>query len=221
MDWSLECSGCTRRRDAAGLPTVCGECGSPWLVRYSRRVTAEVPAALDRRGRGMWRYREFLPLAEGEEPVTLGEGTTPLLPARRLGKDVGLADLWVKDDAANPTGSFKARGLAAAITRAVAAGATAEMEPQNMFWGDRYGKLTDPFGHLWSLATHIEDVAPEEMERRSNSALRTTWDRILRRRSRFDTSTRAACCSTAGRLRGGSRRALSAPSSWCTATIRD
>jgi len=54
-----------------------------------------------------------------------------------------------------------------AFARAVKAGARADMPPNNMFWGDRYGKLTDPFGHQWGLATHIEDVAPEEMKRRS------------------------------------------------------
>jgi threonine synthase len=125
MDWSLECSGCGMRRDAAGLPTVCEACGSPWLVRYARKVTAEARAALERRGvgEGMWRYRSLLPLAEGEQPVTLGEGGTPLLPAPRLGAALGSERLWVKDEAANPTGSFKARGLAAAVTRAVAAGA--------------------------------------------------------------------------------------------------
>jgi PhnB protein len=50
--------------------------------------------------------------------------------------------------------------------QAVAAGATGDEQPSNMFWGDRYGKLTDPFGHAWSIATHIEDVTPEEMEKR-------------------------------------------------------
>jgi threonine synthase len=124
MDWTLECSGCARHRDASGLPTVCEECGSPWLVRYTRRVTVDARSALDRRERGMWRYREFLPLVGDEEPVSLGEGSTPLMPAHRLGEALGLTDLWVKDEAVNPTGSFKARGLAAAITRAVAAGAT-------------------------------------------------------------------------------------------------
>ncbi len=55
-----------------------------------------------------------------------------------------------------------------AFNRAVKAGARADMPPSNMFWGDRYGKLTDPFGHQWGLATHIEDVAPEEMKRRAD-----------------------------------------------------
>jgi PhnB protein len=53
-----------------------------------------------------------------------------------------------------------------AFAQAVAAGATADMPPTDMFWGDRYGKLTDPFGHKWALATHIEDVSPREMARR-------------------------------------------------------
>jgi PhnB protein len=53
--------------------------------------------------------------------------------------------------------------------QAVSAGAKADMPVQDMFWGDRYGKVTDPFGHHWGLATHVEDVAPEEMERRSKA----------------------------------------------------
>ena len=124
-DWTLECSGCGARRDAGGLPTVCEACGAPWLVRYARRISPGSREALERRAPagGMWRYREFLPLGEGEDPVTLGEGGTPLLRAHRLGEALGSMDLWVNDEAANPTGSFKARGLAAAVTRAVAAGA--------------------------------------------------------------------------------------------------
>jgi threonine synthase len=71
----------------------------------------------------MWRFRSFLPLLPGEDPVTLGEGDTPLLRAPRIGARFGLDDLWVKDEGANPTGSFKARGLSAAVTRALLAGA--------------------------------------------------------------------------------------------------
>jgi PhnB protein len=58
-----------------------------------------------------------------------------------------------------------------AYKQAVSAGARADMPPQDMFWGDRYGKLTDPFGHSWSIATHKEDVAPAEMERRGKEAM--------------------------------------------------
>ena len=72
----------------------------------------------------MWRYREMMPLLPGESPVTLGEGFTPLLHARRLGGTLGLDRLLIKDESLNPTQSFKARGQSAAITRAKALGAT-------------------------------------------------------------------------------------------------
>jgi len=95
----------------------------PWLVRYPTRVPTLIDRAELRRRHGMWRFRPFLPLLPGEEPISLGEGDTPLLRLERTGRRLGAMDLWVKDEGANPTGSFKARGLAAAITRAVAAGA--------------------------------------------------------------------------------------------------
>ncbi len=124
MDWQLECSACGAQAEPAGLPTVCS-CGQPWLVRYPNRH----PDPGERRqiagSGGMWRFRSFLPLSPGEEPVTLGEGGTPLLTAPRIGAAIGLPRLLVKDEGTNPTGSFKARGLAAAVTRAAAAGAKA------------------------------------------------------------------------------------------------
>ena len=72
----------------------------------------------------MWRYRELLPLFDGEAPVTLGEGFTPLFHARSLGASIGLDRLFIKDESLNPTNSFKARGQSAAITRAKYLGAT-------------------------------------------------------------------------------------------------
>ena len=95
----------------------------PWLVRYPTRVPTLVDRAELRRRHGMWRFRPFLPLLPGEEPITLGEGDTPLLRVEATGARLGFGDLWVKDEGANPTGSFKARGIGAAVTRAVAAGA--------------------------------------------------------------------------------------------------
>ena len=71
----------------------------------------------------MWRYRELMPLVEGDVPVTLGEGFTPLVHAPRLGATLGLDRLLIKDESLNPTNSFKARGISAAITRAKALGA--------------------------------------------------------------------------------------------------
>ena len=121
LDWYLECSDCGATREAVGVPTVC-DCGRPWLVRYLDRVHPVTERAELRRRHGMWRYRSFLPLSPGEQPVTLGEGDTPLLHVARLGAELGLPELRVKDEGSNPTGSFKSRGLSAAITRAKAAG---------------------------------------------------------------------------------------------------
>src|SRR5918996_335926 len=94
-------------------------CGAPLLARYDLdAVRGWRPESLAPREPDMWRYRELMPLFDGESPLTLGEGWTPLLHARRLGERLGLGRLFVKDESLNPTNSFKARGLAAAVTRA-------------------------------------------------------------------------------------------------------
>lgn len=124
IDWILECSSCGKSAATAGLPTVC-QCGQPLLVRYPNRRPDPSSRATVAAGRGMWRFREFLPLSDGEQPVTLGEGDTPLLATPRVGARIGLPDILVKDEGTNPTGSFKSRGLSAAITRAVFGGARA------------------------------------------------------------------------------------------------
>ena len=124
MDWHLECSDCGTTASADGLPTVCLQCGRPFLVRYPDRIHPTTERAEVRRRHGMWRFRSFLPLAAGEHPVTLGEGDTPLLHVPRLAAELKLGNIWIKDESTNPTGAFKARGLSAAMTRAVGAGAT-------------------------------------------------------------------------------------------------
>jgi len=129
LAWSLECSGCGARRTADGLPGVCETCGAPYLVRYPATPAPAAKAELARRPWTMWRYREWLPLEAGQEAISLGEGGTPLLEAPRLDERHGFARLLVKDESVNPTGSFKARGLAAAVTRAAAAGARAFVVP--------------------------------------------------------------------------------------------
>ena len=99
-------------------------CGAPLLARYDLAAAgAWSRDALHGRCSTMWRYRELLPLFPGERPVTLGEGWTPLIHARRLGAELGLERLFVKDESLNPTNSFKARGVSAAVTRAVHLGA--------------------------------------------------------------------------------------------------
>lgn len=129
LPWSLECSGCKAVIAADGFPGVCERCGSPYLVRYATSPGPALKSELANRPWTMWRYREWLPLTGGEQPVTLGEGGTPLLEAPRLGARYGFGQLLIKDESVNPTGSFKARGLAAAVTRAVRAGAARFVVP--------------------------------------------------------------------------------------------
>jgi threonine synthase len=103
---------------------LCTACGMPLLARYDLQAArAWTKASLAAREPNMWRYRELMPLFDGEQPLTLGEGWTPLIHATRLGRDLGLPRLFVKDESLNPTNSFKARGLAAAVTRASLLGA--------------------------------------------------------------------------------------------------
>ena len=129
LPWTLQCSGCGATRDALGLPGVCDGCGQPYLVRYAAAPAPEAKSLLRERRWTMWRYREWLPLRAGETPVTLGEGGTPLLAVARLAAKYGFHQLRVKEEGKNPTGSFKARGLAAAVTRATLAGATRFVVP--------------------------------------------------------------------------------------------
>ena len=100
-------------------------CGAPLLARYDLdKARGWSRDTLKGREATMWRYREMLPIYDGESPVTLGEGFTPLFHARRLGASIGLDRLYIKDESLNPTNSFKARGQSAAITRAKYLGAT-------------------------------------------------------------------------------------------------
>ena len=121
----VECTICGARHDAKRLLTVCEKCGQMLAVRYDlARVTASVTKdALRLRAPGMYRFRELTPLDDAERPVTLGEGGTPLLELPRLAAHLGIGKLWAKDEGQNPTGSFKARGLGMAITRARTLGA--------------------------------------------------------------------------------------------------
>ncbi len=117
----LECTNCGKKFDASVEQHVC-ICGKPLFAHYDLKRAAETLNLknLSNRPRTLWRYAEVLP--EGE-PVTLGEGMTPLLAASRLGSSMGLQHLYVKDEGLNPTGSFKARGMSAAVTRAKQLGA--------------------------------------------------------------------------------------------------
>ena len=101
-------------------------CGAPLFARYDLERLAGTwrPADLTSRPPSLWRFREVLPIADSEQPVTLGEGMTPLVRATRLQDAVGLRTIYIKDESLNPTNSFKARGLSVAVTRAKQLGAT-------------------------------------------------------------------------------------------------
>jgi len=111
-------------RDPRGPHHLCS-CGLPLVARYDLAAAARSwrRESLAGRAPDMWRYRELMPLADGEQPVTLGEGFTPLVHAARLGRSLGLSRLYIKDESLNPTNSFKARGLSAAVTKARTVGA--------------------------------------------------------------------------------------------------
>lgn len=112
----LECSRCSTRHDSSTPQTVCTKCAGALYVRYDLTPAKGIAqrdaigtTKEDHRWSGMWRYRSVLPAIE---PVTLGEGWTPMLPSRRY------ENVFLKEEGANPTGTFKARGLALAITMA-------------------------------------------------------------------------------------------------------
>jgi threonine synthase len=123
--WTLACSACSHAERGDAVATVCPSCGQPYVVRYERFPSRDrIGARWD-----MWRYGAALPLREGEAPVTLGEGCTPMLELPALAREIGVRRLWVKDEGLNPTASFKARGMSAAVTRARALGVTGLVVP--------------------------------------------------------------------------------------------
>src|SRR5437870_7385461 len=121
----LECAACGFRHEARRLHNLCTQCGKPLLVRYDlkRAAVSLTKESLAARAPDLWRYREVLPVEHDENIVNLGEGFTPLVPATRLGKQLGLRQLYIKDEGQNPTQSFKARGMAAAVSMAKELGA--------------------------------------------------------------------------------------------------
>jgi threonine synthase len=117
--YEIVCPRCDKRFGLSLLLNLC-PCGSPLLVRYDleKAKTAFSKSSLQGRVASLWRYRELLPLQNDVNLISLGEGYTPILDAKTLGAELGLRRLWIKDEAQNPTGSFKDRGLSLAISRA-------------------------------------------------------------------------------------------------------
>ena len=116
----LACTLCGKEHDATVPQNVSACCGKPLFAHYDLAAAARTLTkdALRSRVKSLWRYREVLPVKNGADIVTLGEGWTPLLPAPRLGAQQGMKKLLIKDEAQNPTASFKARGMTAAVSMA-------------------------------------------------------------------------------------------------------
>lgn len=116
----LICSKCEKVFNHLEIQTFCPACNKPLLAVYDldlakRKLTKDI---LRTRIPNLWRYSELLPVLETKNIVSLGEGMTPLIPLVRLGRQFGLTDVWIKDESQIPTGSFKARGLAMAVSKA-------------------------------------------------------------------------------------------------------
>jgi threonine synthase len=116
----LECAACGLKHEARRLHNLCTACGKPLLVRYdlNRAARTLTKESLRTRRADLWRYCEVLPVEMEVNIVSLGEGWTPLLRAARLQEELGLSDLYIKDESQNPTQSFKARGMSVAVSMA-------------------------------------------------------------------------------------------------------
>lgn len=128
---NLSCSKCGKIFSKDEILTFCPDCQATLISNYDlNAVRAEVDRdEITSRPRGMWRWHEILPVQDMENIVSLGEGDTPLLSAPRIGSQLGLSNLFVKEESNNPTGSFKARGLSAAISKAKEVGITKVIIP--------------------------------------------------------------------------------------------
>jgi threonine synthase len=128
----LECANCHKTHEANVLQNLCLECGKPLLVRYDLQKAAQTltKESLKTRPHNLWRYREVLPVENPENIISFGEGFTPLLKADRLSESLPLKlNLYIKDESTNPTQSFKARGMSAAVSMAKELGVTKVAAP--------------------------------------------------------------------------------------------
>jgi threonine synthase len=116
----LACAACHKEHDPNQPQNLCIACGKPLFARYDLAAAGRTLTKASLRGRlaSLWRYREVLPVRDEADIVTLGEGFTPLLPAPRLAARINMTRLYIKDESLNPTASFKARGMTAAVSMA-------------------------------------------------------------------------------------------------------
>jgi len=148
----LECTACGLRHDWLRLQNLCTACRKPLFAVYDLAAVGKLDcfkqSSLREREKSLWRYRELLPLPQDAEPISLGEGGTPLLHAKAFSDDV---DLWIKDESLNPTQSFKARGMSVAISMAKFLGAKKLAVPSA---GNAGGALA-AYAARAGLAAHI------------------------------------------------------------------
>lgn len=179
VDWNpalagFECPACGRAVAAASVreEPVCGACAEPLLARYdTARVGASARReALGRHGRDLWRYRAMLPFAAPVPEMRLGEGGTPLVPLTRLASRLGLGELWLKDEAANATQSFKARGLALAAHGALRLGFRAIALPSAGNAGSAAAAYAAPAGLRCRITIPEDTPEPFVLEQRALGA---------------------------------------------------
>ncbi|MEN8244229.1 MAG: threonine synthase [Thermodesulfobacteriota bacterium] len=156
----LSCPKCSKTYESEALIQLC-ECGSPLLVDYDLEKVASVlnKEMLKDRNPDLWRYLELLPVKDKQNIINLGEGMTPLLHLKRLGKEIGLENLYLKDEGIIPTGTFKARGAAVGVSRAKELGVEVLAMPTNGNAGAAWAVYCAAAG-IKSVIVMPEDAPP-------------------------------------------------------------
>lgn len=118
--FDLRCGWCSRAFPHYQIARFCPDCNRPILARFHLSISLgeHIQREFETERRGLWRYRRVLPVQNQQNIISLGEGGTPLVPASRLAERIGLSNVWIKDESLNPSGSFKARGMSVALSRA-------------------------------------------------------------------------------------------------------
>jgi threonine synthase len=149
----LTCAACAAEYESGKIYNLCAACGKPLLVAYDLEKAAETltKESLKSRVSSLWRYEEVLPVENRQNQLSLGEGWTPLHEAKNLGAKYGLKNLYIKDESANPTQSFKARGMAVAVSMAKELGVTKVAAPSA---GNAAGALS-AYAALAGMESHI------------------------------------------------------------------
>ena len=163
----LECTNCGKTYSAEEIHTTCPQCGLVLFARYDLAAARKTFSKDDllRRSANMWRWFELMPVRDEKNVITLGEGHTPLLPALGLGSKFGAEHLYFKEEGLNPTGSFKARGLSAAVSKAKELGVKAIAIPS----AGNAGSALAAYGARAGMSIHvfIPEDTPELIKRES------------------------------------------------------